>query len=375
MRKTAEGLRRAVARCDRIARQIFICNDQIRQIEVQGEEHVVGALRVALAQAQEQAQEGARARTGSLSSTSTTGSEAEEVDEMDEDGTDLEDVHADIRRVSMVLPKGQSVRGLHGRRGMDGLEGMGHGTERMRSHGWSEKDPMNRMSVATVISVNQLGFPLPPSRDSTSSPDQPARDNGSDHSEAMEFLLSRSQTPSSSHLDTSSRSHHSLDKDESDFPQTARSASTPNLTITLNPSCSPTSPTRSQSVCEPSTDTGGEILIYPPTHRRSSSLPLLNFLNLPNGMDLPHTPWKDRYECGPAVGTTSRGVTSPLRVKVMPSRGGDSGARGGGARAGGSGGRGGRIGKSKSLTVKQKRLSDTTRRARRGRESQLVSVS
>lgn len=230
------------------------------------------------------------------------------------------------------------------------------------------------MSVATVISVNQLGFPLPPSRESTSSPDQPARDNGSDHPDAMEFLLSRSQTPSSGHLD-SSPAHHSFATNEPDFPQTARSASTPNLTITLDSSTSPTSPTRSQSVCEASSDTGGDILIYPPTHRRSSSLPLLNFLNLPNGMDLPHTPWKDRYECGPAVGTASRGVTSPLRVKMMPSRGGGSATRVGGAGAGGSGGRGGRIGKSKSLTVKQKRLSDTTRRARRGRESQLVSVS
>ncbi|RXK41136.1 hypothetical protein M231_01539 [Tremella mesenterica] len=45
-----EAMVKITARCDRVARQVFICNDQIRQIELQGEEHIVGTLLLALRQ-------------------------------------------------------------------------------------------------------------------------------------------------------------------------------------------------------------------------------------------------------------------------------------------------------------------------------------
>ena len=50
--KAVASVRKLVRRCDRITKQLYICNDQIRQIEIQSEEHVLGALRYASNQVQ-----------------------------------------------------------------------------------------------------------------------------------------------------------------------------------------------------------------------------------------------------------------------------------------------------------------------------------
>lgn len=148
LRKTIESMRKAVTRCDRIARQIFICNDQIRQIEVQGEAHVVGILRVAL----DRAQEAARSRVSSLSGTSGSEAESDGATSCETSETGHELSHVNIRRVTFVQTP-QPRRGS----GVD--EG-----DRSRALQVAQNEA-NRLSVATIISLNQLGFPIPPDRD------------------------------------------------------------------------------------------------------------------------------------------------------------------------------------------------------------------
>ena len=48
MSTLVDALGKVTARCDRVARQVFICNDQIRQIELQGEEHILGSVLLSL---------------------------------------------------------------------------------------------------------------------------------------------------------------------------------------------------------------------------------------------------------------------------------------------------------------------------------------
>ena len=44
--RVVASLSKAIERCDRLVRQIYICNDQVRQIEVQQCDHTIGALRM-----------------------------------------------------------------------------------------------------------------------------------------------------------------------------------------------------------------------------------------------------------------------------------------------------------------------------------------
>lgn len=280
-RKTAESLKRAIARCDRLARQIFICNDQIRQIEIQGEEHVVGALRVALA------------RQDASDNTSISGAEDVDGSPVSSSGSnfDAHDAfdgeHAEVHQaVYMSTPH------------MDNLDVLPHA-----------KDRSKRMSTATIISLSQLGFPLPPTRHSPSP-------TASTYTSPTNIYISPSTT-------LSPPEHREL----LSVPTTARSASTGNLEVTL--------------------DATDEILIYPPGHRRSASVPLLNG---PHGMDMPHTPWRGQHDFSPSEPAHG---TPPLRIK------------GGGKRQ--------KMEKAKSMTHKRF-SSDVTRRARRGRESSLECV-
>ena len=329
LRKTIESMRKAVTRCDRIARQIFICNDQIRQIEVQGEAHVVGILRVAL----DRAQEAARSRVSSLSGTSGSEAESDGATSCETSETGHELSHVNIRRVTFVQTP-QPRRGS----GVD--EG-----DRSRALQVAQNEA-NRLSVATIISLNQLGFPIPPDRD-IESPSETiipavaeqgalappiALDPAPRHSTLLVAVQgSASAKPGDEPADPDNN-------EELHLPFTGRSASLSQLQIPG--------------------EAGDEIVIYPPSHRRSSSLPVLN---TPSGLDLPHTPWNDKYECAPPViksaPRSSQGMTSPLRVKAFTK-----------ARSRATGG--------KSVSLKaQRRLSDTTKRARRGRESQLDTVS
>lgn len=248
-RTTVERLQKATNRCDRLARQILICNDQIRQIEVQGQGHVVGALRVALERAE-----------GTLSCSSDTPSIVTK-----------ERVDAVVQPVTFdpIIRSGRLQR---------------------------DADDYDRTSTATVISLNQLGFPLPPIRD-TPSP------SGST------LVLPR--------LAEASQPFGQF------TPETTLSASTSRLLVAVDPS--------------------DKIVIYPPGHRRSFSAPLLGLPEL----DLPHTPWRGQADSTALTGTR------PLRLRP------------GGRRTGG---------KAKSMAHKG-RSSDTLRRVRRGRESQLEAVS
>jgi hypothetical protein len=319
---TVDSLRRSMARCDRIARRMFICNDQIRQIEVQSEEHVVGALRVALSRAQD----ALRARDFNFSSESEL--ESDGTTSCETSDTGHEPSHVDVRRVTFVRTPSQG-------------DGSGAGGNDIQTGREAAPNAANRMSVATIISLNQLGFPLPPNR-YTESPSSLVVDADTGKSAfASSTLLGTVSLRSvnQSHADelvddTPATSRADVDLiEEVDLPLTGRSASTSQLELTV--------------------ESGDEIVIYPPGHRRSSSLPVLV---APGGMDLPHTPWKDKYEHISVMTKAPAGSTQPLRVK--------------GPRATRARGMGG-----KSLSLKApRRLSDTTKRARRGRESQLETV-
>lgn len=274
LRKTTESLKRVMARCDRLARQIFICNDQIRQIEIQGEEHVVGALRVALA----------RRETGSASTPASSSSAS--------DFSDVEDKAQEqaVFRQALFMPTPEK----------DPLDASMQFT----------KHASSRLSTATIISLDQLGFPLPPTRQSSSPPH------------------SVHPIPVSHDVCLSTPSANIDDSSTSPVLTTGRSASMSHLDVSIE-----------------MTD---EILILPPSHRRSASVPLLDG---PYGLDMPHTPWRGPHDFTPRK--TSSG-TAPLRVKATGRRQG--------------------IGKAKSMTHKRV-SSDLIERARRGRESSLDNVS
>jgi hypothetical protein len=289
-RRALDTLSRAVGRCDRVVRQIYLCNDQIRQIEIQGEEHVVGALRVALEQ-------NGREISGDVGSPHVVGqSEEEEV---------LASSPSTEEHGLPYLPKLGRV-----------VESNEEGKPRPRDL----FDPKPRPeSTASGFSIN-LGFPLPPSRSSPIT-----------------------STPTLSMSTSSVDPHDTYPADETPKPDSrGRAASTSQLEIHVQ--------TEDETTVHLSDySSQHEILILPPGHhRRSTSAPLFGNAGI---LDIPRSPWRGPHDHSPQRPT---GSTPPLRLKGSPKR--EKG------------------GKAKSL-MEKRRSSDLTRRARRGRESQLQTVS
>ncbi|ODN78772.1 hypothetical protein, variant [Cryptococcus amylolentus CBS 6039] len=137
LHKMVQALRKVTARCDRVARQIFICNDQIRQIEIQGQEHVVGALRVKLNEVERQAY-GLKPGGSHLSPASgSSSSESAATPTPTHTSTSknfLDDVY--YQSLEPVTPSSKKYGGNESR----------------------------RTSQATMISLNRLTFPVPPDR-------------------------------------------------------------------------------------------------------------------------------------------------------------------------------------------------------------------
>ncbi|WVQ74919.1 hypothetical protein IAR50_004527 [Cryptococcus sp. DSM 104548] len=136
LHKMVQALRKVGARCDRVARQLFICNDQIRQIEIQGQEHVVGALRVKLDQVARRADGEGKLKGSHLSPGSGSSSESTATPTPTHTSTSksfLNDVY--YRSLEPVTPS-KKFSGNESR----------------------------RTSQATVISLNRLTFPVPPDR-------------------------------------------------------------------------------------------------------------------------------------------------------------------------------------------------------------------
>jgi hypothetical protein len=255
--RVAAALRTAVTQCDRVARQIYICNDQIRQIQIQGVQHMVGALRVARSLDE-------RVLFPTTSPSSTYSSADVSSCEMSAAVESKADTHRDAT----------TEQYLHTR----------------RTNFW-------RASTASVLSANHLGFPLPP-----------------DRGQQIERPVSSNRSSSASQLDF----HKEYDGE----------------------------------------DNSNEILIYPPSHRRSRSAPLMS-------LELPHTPWRSCSDhSGQATNffgehtTLTPSGTAPLRVKTARKNGGEKG-----------------VAKAQSLAMKRPVSSEMKRRAKRGRDTQLETVS
>lgn len=218
----AQKVERQVARCDRVARQMYVCNDQIRQIEGQMVEHRVGVWQLRNRRVQERVQDG-----------------------------------------------GVEILTKHDRCADD------QGREpylRVREH------QQDRSSTISLGNLDDLAFPLPPTR-------------------ADGDLL-----PSLAITSFPESTHDDRDGEDS---QTTQTHETTGTDCSLSPDA---------------------ILIYPPNHCRSASVPLLS---IPGSMDLPHTPYmgdgsdRSEWDCEDtkrAMPGRTRG-TSPLRFAVKSKTG------------------------------------------------------
>jgi hypothetical protein len=280
VQKIMSSLSKATARCDRVARQMYVCNDQVRQIALQRAEHQVGALRVELSRRKSHAKRDAEF-------VSVVSEEApSEVQGKDESSP---------TSTSTATPQEASIVVL----------------SPVRDNTRLTVDS-RRFSTATVISLNHLGFPLPPDRgiggfgSSGSSPVITTPVDESDRTLVVEIERKAVESAGSAVKASSGG---------------------------VDPISQPGS--------------ANEILIYPPSHRRSTSAPM----PFSPPLDLPHTPWREASEIDHSdVGVASN--TAPLRLKSR--KGNDRG-------------------RVRSLVVRSQ-STDLMLRAKRGRESQLESV-
>ena len=244
--RTLGGLKKLTQRCDRLAKQIFICNDQIRQIEIQGEEHIIGALRFAID------------NPCSRKRASFQPSKRKTLEFNVEDATGIDPPGSPVHLGSPVSAgKSDSSRRVH-------FEPL---FEHLRTPGSLDSRPT---SVATILSLGlgNLGFPIPPSRNDA--------EGSSDNSPGPQ-LDSVTATILDEPLTAKPLRPKSL----------AKAASTNNIHLHRH---------LDRSVED--RDEAQEITIYPPGHKRSESAPLLGAL------DLPHTPWMPQL---PTATTSSSG--------------------------------------------------------------------
>ena len=327
------SVRKLVRRCDRVAKQLYICNDQIRQIEIQGEEHIIGALRYASDRIRPTSETtainirggitGLPILTVDISNTATPTSSilASPVwtplptDSKDQLKTSMEE------RTVHFEPLFENIR-----------------TPR-------EREDSRPNSVATVLSLrmSSLGFPLPPTRMDGSFGETPGAEST--------FPTNLTAYSVGSHLRSTAMVR------EAKVRSITKAASTTDLQVFVSPD---------------SPDDNQEIMIYPPGHKRSESAPLLGTNT--GDLDLPHTPWlsshmpndsptdevEDPLRRGGIFPFDSpknhNGPTAPLRVKrnkeLMR-----------------------REMRARSMVLQSGHNSDIRRRQRRGRDTQLETVS
>ena len=240
-----DDLRKAMNRCDRIARQVYICNDQIHQIEIQGEEHVVGALRVALGKSVKEEEEEREEEDSPLSS----GSDTLDTD----DGSPSSCVTSSSPFKSPRIATDLSAS-IESRRLVF--------LQTLASSPRSRDVPNDSRPTSTsaFLSIDHLRFPLPPSRDDPRVSPTPIPGHPSIHTDRPE-------------------------------PPANRSASTSQLVIHVEEDLE-------EIVIFP---TGHRRSI-------SAPLPLLGDVHLSSRegpMYLPHTPWRGQHEQSKVAGSTA----------------------------------------------------------------------
>lgn len=286
VQKIMSNLTKATTRRDRLVRQIYVCNDQIRQIQLQREQHRIGALQVLL-----------YSRRSPQAPAFSHAQESAARYSIGESGTDQ--LSSATRPMSTATIRPTLLSSVNT-------------PTQQNASSTSPNTGSARFSTATAISLNHFGFPLPP--------DRPMQIHGS------------SDTPSRigapvDHPPGTSRGLHVEVEDEPEEPLGPKVVSD-----------APLSPP----------GTANEILIYPPGHLHSTSAPLFSALQL----DMPQTPWRESTLPDTVTqGGAQPSGTAPLRVK--------------GRRSGQKG---------QSMMI-HRPSRESTKRAKRGRESQLETVS
>ncbi|WVR00032.1 hypothetical protein IAU59_007174 [Kwoniella sp. CBS 9459] len=317
--KMVQALGQTSRKCDRVARQVYICNDQIRQIEIQAEEHVVGALRLALRKKEEDIE---RMKAGSARSPGrdTRMDEGEVEEECDYQSSGPQASPASPNSPCDVadpskrrLPSsGPIVRFIQP--SSDAIRSPTSPTyrESMRVPFCGSPGAPRPISTATIININTLSFPLPPDR---------IRHESHPSSSSAEWSASSSSSHTSQNLDADTEKGSEAGTDiESEAP-----SSYGGLEVQIEPEGDDEGSLNPHGFDDESSDShrtatisilgGHEIVIYPPGHGRSLSAPSCSI-----GVDLPYTPasWGHEHRYPPTP-TTSE----PLRLKVpilLPSR-------------------------------------------------------
>ncbi|WVQ82325.1 hypothetical protein IAT38_004453 [Cryptococcus sp. DSM 104549] len=242
LHKMVQALGKVTARCDRVARQVFICNDQIRQIELQGQEHVVGALRVMLSRMEAELR-ALRPVGGEVAGGVEQSDRRVSVASTMEYSSEGATTPTPYSTVPLAMASPSPSLTVHFHPPTAELP-----SESQSPRKYLYPDPYadsRRTSTATMISLNRLAFPVPPDRVRL----------GSSSSSSDEYEQLR------------------VDVDAGDEAEQERDADM----MSTDSHASTTSSWTNASVDQD----GNEILIYPPGHARSLSAP-----------DLPHTPWR-----------------------------------------------------------------------------------
>ncbi|WWC63332.1 uncharacterized protein I303_105932 [Kwoniella dejecticola CBS 10117] len=367
LHKMVQALGQATGRVDRVSRQIYICNDQINQIECQAKEHLVGVLRIALKKKEDELKKKQSQPQSQAPSPS---------DLSDGESSHIATPRSTLSSHNHIQTQQQThtttIRFLDPQ--MASPRSPAKSNEGMSVSICPSPSPL---STATVINIDSLSFPIPPDGKRGQNADL-ERESEIESLTSDSTIIGRSEAQHSSvarvidwasadvrrnrlEVEICQVEDENEDEDE-DFGSTDSHAT---------------------AICINGNSATNEILIYPPGHSRSLSAPIL-------GLEVPlsaytssddhhvnsigqvgHQGWshgyghersvsENDYQSHPPSATSAIPVTAPLRVNTQTPFGS------GKSRMNANGWR-----QVNSLTVKVSEKREETKRARMGRESLL----
>ncbi|WWC71537.1 uncharacterized protein I206_105495 [Kwoniella pini CBS 10737] len=309
LHKLIQHLKQIDKRVDRISRQIYICNDQIKQIQIQSKEHIIGVLKIALA-----------IKRKAVDNETLQHSRKNDHHELSIDERSLNSRSSDMisncpTTLRADVPHTIAIRFLEPELSSSSPTSITKSKDEIKESSCQCSRPL---STATVINVNSFPFPIPPNRkknsDEEGKPENKStlfksttRSVRKTHISAKQDLrLPNSDDQCGLEVEIGQDLH-----DQDDFGSTDHH----NTDISFIETCT-------------------DILIYPPGHVRSISAPLL-------GLEVPLSAYtlstdhnfhnacdNDRFhersisenDYHPSSSTSSCGstirVTAPLRINT-----------------------------------------------------------
>ncbi|WVQ68030.1 uncharacterized protein L199_006236 [Kwoniella botswanensis] len=236
LHKMVQALGQASRRVDRVSRQIYICNDQIRQIEIEAKEHSVGVVKISLKKRDKEL----KSLKEELDSIMQNKQNQHEVETHARDS-----VNEDSSYISTPRDHGSATTATTTVRFLEPP------TPSPRS---PVKISLNRssrpLSTATVINIHSLSFPFPPDR---------KRDDPSSSGNPSELDETKGMSKYTTHGGLTVKiceNEEGEGETEQDLDTDKESTDSHTTAISI------TGPTN-------------EILIYPPGHHRSLSAPIM----------------------------------------------------------------------------------------------------